>query len=277
MRVKNVISGLCLLGLLACGEDFSGYIYEPPEKVNEAFTGAYPEAEVILWRNRGKYDEVFFTLAGNACQAWYSKSGNWIVTETEVEGKEVPLLVTGALEQGKYAAWNREGKWKKREQPDIDPCYLLEVVKLPDRRWLGYTDKGLLFWRVKEKTAEEKVAPALNAFVEDRYGWVWKMETGKGEEGKVYMDILEDNRLKTVVFTSVFSWEYTSWPVNRKTLPELVKQVFRANTPAGVSIGWAEYRESISGNFYYLVGILEEGSQHVLCITAEGRMIPVGI
>lgn len=59
MKLRDVILGFCMLAVTACEEDYSGYVYAPFEEVERLFEEKYAGAEAVLWRNRGKYDEVF--------------------------------------------------------------------------------------------------------------------------------------------------------------------------------------------------------------------------
>lgn len=272
MKLRDVILGFCMLAVMACEEDYSGYVYVPFEEVERLFEEKYAGAEAVLWRNRGKYDEVFFVWQGNSCEGWFSKKQSWVMTETKLNENDVPPEVMEAAGKGRYAGWVREEEWTKIEQPSLVTLYGVKVIKQTACRWIWYTANGQLFREIAEKVYINGILSEMPAFVEARYGWAWVMDAGKIAGNGPYMVFLHEDRLKTIVFTAAFDWKYTSWLVDESVLSEGIKQVLQENFPKGFSVDWVEYREEDRGNYYIFALSSRDGEKRVIRISSGGKI-----
>ena len=123
MRKFFIIAAMAL-GLVAvgCDDDFT-----PSTTLSASFYDAYPNAVDVEWEwKRGrKYRVAEFKLGGQECEAWYTKSGEWVLTEFKMSFKELPEAVQNAFNEG-YGATTPVDDVYRIERSQGDAYYTIE-------------------------------------------------------------------------------------------------------------------------------------------------------
>lgn len=98
MRKLFIIAAVAL-GLFAvgCNDD-----YTPSVSLQQTFANAYPDAVDVEWERERHHIVVDFKLPGvsNDCEAWFTKSGDWVLTEYKIAYSALPEAVRSAFETG---------------------------------------------------------------------------------------------------------------------------------------------------------------------------------
>lgn len=96
---------------------------ELPSAVTDFLASRYPGARIVDAEYEHDRYEVEFVDGRTPREAIFSRSGEWIVTRTEVRRADVPAVVLDALRASPYASW---------EVDDIDHCLS------PDGEWYAF-------------------------------------------------------------------------------------------------------------------------------------------
>ena len=104
----------CTLIGVGCEKEFT-----PSAQLSTSFYDSYPNAVDVEWEwKRGrKYRVAEFKQNGMECEAWYTNSHEWILTEYKIRYSELPEAVRTSFEQG-YGA-----------QTPVDSVYRIERSK----------------------------------------------------------------------------------------------------------------------------------------------------
>lgn len=82
------------LGFVACDD------YNAPTSTRAAFNERYPNAVDVEWERKRGYAVAEFHIPGQRgeCEAWYTKSGEWVMTKFDITYSEPPQAVRTAFE-----------------------------------------------------------------------------------------------------------------------------------------------------------------------------------
>jgi hypothetical protein len=142
-RLLFAIIGLAAVVGVGC-ED-----YNPPQSLRTAFNGEYPNAVDIEWERRKGHVVAEFELPGvsDDCEAWYTKSGNWVMTEYKIRYSELPEAVRTSFETsyGKQTPVDDISRVERNGEPTI---YFIEATivfnGLLTDVYLDYAEDGTL-------------------------------------------------------------------------------------------------------------------------------------
>lgn len=142
-RLLFAIIGLAAVVGVGC-ED-----YNPPQSLRSEFNGEYPNAVDIEWERRKGHVVAEFELPGvsNDCEAWYTKSGNWVMTEYKIRYSELPEAVRTSFETsyGKQTPVDDISRVERNGEPTI---YFIEATivfnGLLTDVYLDYAEDGTL-------------------------------------------------------------------------------------------------------------------------------------
>ena len=148
MRKMYIIMAM-VVGLFAmsCNDDFT-----PPATLAESFRNAYPNAVDVEWERERGHRVAEFKLPGvsHDCEAWFTKSGNWVLTEYAIDYSELPDAVRSAFE----SAWGTQTpvdsvRWIERN--GAEDVYFIEIEQVEDGVlvdvYLDYSPDGELLRR----------------------------------------------------------------------------------------------------------------------------------
>ena len=85
----------CTLIGVGCEKEFT-----PSAQLSTSFYDSYPNAVDVEWewKHGRKYRVAEFKQNGMECEAWYTKSDEWVLTEYEMRYSELPEAVRTAFE-----------------------------------------------------------------------------------------------------------------------------------------------------------------------------------
>ncbi|MDR0938252.1 MAG: PepSY-like domain-containing protein [Mediterranea sp.] len=93
-------AALVTFGLQSCdGDDFANV---SPE-MRSTFSTMYPDVRYVEWDIEGGYYVAEFLDGGHEKSAWFTRDGQWYMTETELFGRELPDPVKRAITNSEYA------------------------------------------------------------------------------------------------------------------------------------------------------------------------------
>lgn len=115
-----------------------------PAEVTEAFSGKYPDAKSVEWRDKLSGFTASFSLDSNTYLASFDNKGNWESTEHVISQEELPDAVQDGFEKSKYADWNVSLIYYI-ELPNDEVHYRIEAGKGDiKKRNLYYNSEGRL-------------------------------------------------------------------------------------------------------------------------------------
>ena len=96
-RVFYCMAAALALLAIGCEEEFT-----PSVTLQEQFSNAYPTAVDVEWEREHGHRVAEFKIPGvsNECEAWYTKSGEWVLTEYKIKYEELPQAVQSSFESG---------------------------------------------------------------------------------------------------------------------------------------------------------------------------------
>ncbi|HZY39433.1 MAG TPA: PepSY-like domain-containing protein [Mucilaginibacter sp.] len=111
-----------------------------PQAVLTAFSTKYPQAQVKKWKPSGDTYLARFTNDNKKYQASYSKTGEWISTEREIDRPSgLPTELQSFLKTSTYASWHIDDMKRVRT-----PMQNMYVIKLDNHSGspFDYEDMG---------------------------------------------------------------------------------------------------------------------------------------
>lgn len=122
---KIMFAVVALMSVVAMGCDDN---YNAPEVTRSEFSNQYPNAVDIEWERRRGYVVCEFELPGvsDDCEAWYTKGGEWIMTEYNIRYKDLPQAVQTAFETT-YGKQTPIDDVSRVERNNGSTHYILEV------------------------------------------------------------------------------------------------------------------------------------------------------
>lgn len=125
MRKLFIIAAMTF-GLFAvgCDDDFT-----PSASLSTSFYDAYPNAVDVEWewKHNRKYRVAEFKQDGQECEAWFTKSDEWVLTEFEMQFSQLPEAVQSAFKEG-YGATTPVDNVYRIERNNAETLYTIESV-----------------------------------------------------------------------------------------------------------------------------------------------------
>lgn len=145
MRKLFIIAAMAF-GLFAvgCDDDFT-----PSASLSTSFYDAYPNAVDVEWewKHNRKYRVAEFKQDGQECEAWFTKSGEWVLTEYKIDYKSLPEAVRTAFETG-YGTQTPVDSVYYVERNNKSDLYIIETEVVVDgllsEIYLTYSTEGEL-------------------------------------------------------------------------------------------------------------------------------------
>ena len=122
--------------------------YEAPSSVRNTFNEQYPKAVDVEWERKHGYVVVDFYLPGTGeCEAWYKKSGTWVMTSYDMIYNDLPQAVRVAFEEG-YGVNTPVDDVERVERSKGDTIYIIETTAVVNGYltdiFLDYAEDGTL-------------------------------------------------------------------------------------------------------------------------------------
>ena len=111
-----------MLTFVACDK------YKAPQSMRNTFYEDYPTAVDVEWKKKHGYAVAEFNLPGQSgdCEAWYKKSGEWVMTKYDIKYSELPAAVRTAFET-EYGTTTPVDDVERLERNGNDTIYFIEA------------------------------------------------------------------------------------------------------------------------------------------------------
>lgn len=130
------------LGFVACDD------YNAPTSMRNAFSERYPNAVDVEWEKKRGYAVADFSIPGEGDgEAWYTKSGEWVMTKFDIRYSDLPQAVRTAFE-AEYGAQTPVDDVERLERNTGDTIYFIEATIVVNGYltdiYLDYSEDGKL-------------------------------------------------------------------------------------------------------------------------------------
>lgn len=259
-RLKLLVSVFVVLfGFQACdNDDFSNI----PDAAKQAFDKKYPNTSVHEWDFDNGYYVAEFNNGGYEAESWFSTSGAWVMTETDVPFRDLPSAVQTAFNQSEYANWQIEDV-DRLEREGLETVYVIEVESGELEYDLYFSESGILVKAVNSggNTGAGDYLPSLSDDLKSKVQEMYpnaRIVDMDVEGLYIEIDIIHENRAKDVRFDANGTWLSTSWDVPFSQLPTAVSNALAASEYASYRIDDIDFYETPDTSYYSIE--LEQGN-----------------
>ncbi|MBR5822104.1 MAG: PepSY-like domain-containing protein [Alistipes sp.] len=122
--------------------------YNAPAVTRSNFETQYPSAVDIEWERKRGYAVAEFHIPGQGeCEAWYTKSGEWVMTRFDIKYNELPGPVRTAFET-EYGIETPVDDVERLERNNKPTIYFIEATVVVNGYltdiYLDYAEDGTL-------------------------------------------------------------------------------------------------------------------------------------
>lgn len=249
------LSAAC--SLQSCDNDDNNSISVPIE-LQSAFSSKYPNAANVKWEiESGYYVADFYD--GYEASAWFTQTGEWQMTETDIPYKSLPQAVKTSFEASEYASWKIDDV-DKVDRQDFETVYVIEVEKQDQEINLYFSVEGILIKSIVDNDNDHYL-PTTEFTAEMKNFILYKYQDAQIVEidikddnnalkGYTEVNIIHDNISKEIIFNKNGNWYSTSWDVN--VIPSHIGNII-SEKYAGYQIDDTEFFDMAEGIDYYLI------------------------
>lgn len=256
---------VCALGVFSmtsCSDDDDSNV-NVPENVTRAFNDKYAGIGRVEWdRERGGYLVAEFNKDGKEYDAWFTETGEWVMTEVD-HGRRMenlPEAVQAGYEATTYSAEN----WTiddidEIQRPAYETFYIIEVEKKGQPDYDLYFDaNGTLFREVQGEgnyngdLVGNQLPAEMQSFIDSEYPGARVVDFDSERNG-YEVDVIHDGKSKEIWFDTQYNWMQTSTDVTRD-IPANIRAAVEAQYP-NKRIDDCDYVEPAQGEAYYLVDL----------------------
>lgn len=236
--------------------------------VQESLYRLYPDASNVEWSVRGEYFVAKFNLPATRSEtpapawytAWFSGSGEWYMTESDILFDNLPAAVREAFRASEYASWRVDDVDVLRRE-GVEVLYVIEVEGVQEGRKteidLYYSEDGVLVRTVADADSDydygdcipSQIPERIADFIAKKYPGARIMETDR-ENGLTEVEILDGRVSRELLFDASDEWIYTKTETLYSQLPETVKSAYASPAYASYRIDDIDRYETPSGGFY---------------------------
>ena len=275
---------ICLMTLAGCNKataDNDGI----NASAKAGLTERYPAATDVEWTSKNGYFVAKFNMpatrsasSGHDYAAWFSSTGKWCMTESEITYEMLPEAVKKAFSSSEYANW-RIDDIDRLERAGMEIIYVIEVEtrsgNVEKEADIYFSADGVIIKAVLDEDPDYDYEDYLPSDIESEI----RNLVGTKYPGAVIMDIeYDDNAIeveivherkgKDVYFSIDRTWIRTEWDVRKSELPTAVTDRINADYPSW-RIDDAEYVDTPSGSWYVIE--LEKGDSEIkVRISSDG-------
>ena len=256
---------VCALGVFSmtsCSDDDDSNV-NVPENVTRAFNDKYAGVGRVEWdRERGGYLVAEFNKDGKEYDAWFTETGEWVMTEVD-HGRRMenlPEAVQAGYEATTYSAEN----WTiddidEIQRPAYETFYIIDVEKKGQPDYDLYFDSnGTLFREVQGEgnyngdLVGNQLPAEMQSFIDSEYPGARVVDFDSERNG-YEVDVIHDGKSKEIWFDTQYNWVQTSTDVTRD-IPANIRAAVEAQYP-NKRIDDCDYVETAQGEAYYLVDL----------------------
>lgn len=240
---------------LACDKKDDNDSIRVSAEFSNALKTLYPDATHIEWEKKGQYTVADFRLSNTEYSVWFSANAEWLLAESDINYASLPVPVQTAFRNGEYATWKIDDT-DLVERPQREKLYRIEAEKGEQEVDLFYLADGTL---VKKLTGSgdhnEDLLPAqlpakIRDYILNNYPQA-KIIDAEVSNGITEVEILDNNRIKEVLFDYSDEWVSTTWEVALAEVPQIVKNAAMTAYP-GYVVDDAKFIENKQGTCYLL-------------------------
>ena len=276
---------VCALGVFSmtsCSDDDDSNV-NVPENVTRAFNDKYAGVGRVEWdRERGGYLVAEFNKDGKEYDAWFTETGEWVMTEVD-HGRRMenlPEAVQAGYEATTYYAEN----WTiddidEIQRPAYETFYIIEVEKKGQLDYDLYFDANGTLFRVREVKGEgnyngdlvgNQLPAEMQSFIDSEYPGARVVDFDSEDNG-YEVDVIHDGKSKEIWFDTQYNWVQTSTDVTRD-IPANIRAAVEAQYP-NKRIDDCDYVETAQGEAYYLVDL--DNYYNDLKVASDGTITEV--
>lgn len=276
---------VCALGVFSmtsCSDDDDSNV-NVPENVTRAFNDKYAGVGRVEWdRERGGYLVAEFNKDGKEYDAWFTETGEWVMTEVD-HGRRMenlPQAVQAGYEATTYYAEN----WiiddiDEIQRPAYETFYIIEVEKKGQLDYDLYFDANGTLFRVREVKGEgnyngdlvgNQLPAEMQSFIDSEYPGARVVDFDSEDNG-YEVDVIHDGKSKEIWFDTQYNWVQTSTDVTRD-IPANIRAAVEAQYP-NKRIDDCDYVETAQGEAYYLVDL--DNYYNDLKVASDGTITEV--
>lgn len=234
-----------------CSKDHNDY--RPEATVIKAFETKYPKTGKVEWEQKSNYQVAEFRLNGQEAEAWFESNGTWMMTETDISLKNLPVAVQTAFNASEYKGWKVEDV-DQIERVGMAVVYIIEVEQGEQETDLYYAENGALIKAVSDEDGNlqnrpEPLSEAIKNAIATKYPNARILEVDQ-EKGGIEVDIIDGNIHKEVVFDKQNNWLSTSWEVREANVEATVLNAFKVSEYKSYRIDDIDFYETPAGSYY---------------------------
>lgn len=223
------LSLFALFFMVACDNDDDRHT--PDASVRTAFDAMFPNASRVEWEKKLGYSVAEFKDDGKEKDAWFQTDGTWILTETEIAVKDIPVAITQSIAGSQYVDWRIEDA-SYLERKDMESVYVVEVEKGKEEMDLYYSLEGKLLKAVPESGDHPAVPTPLNEKVLEtvnaKYPGAKILEIDV-KFNYIEVDLMKEGLYFEMILDKDYNWVETVYDAQWANVPEVVKASFAAD------------------------------------------------
>ncbi len=229
----------------------------------------YPQSRVVEIEAEDGMIEVEFVDGPYCREASFSAAGDWIRTKTGIAAADVPQTVMQALAASEYASW-RIDDVDFYETPSGN-FYRFELESPQGDVKVDVTPEGDISVAPDSEHGGNGLSQKVVDFISGKYPGAVITDRDY-ENGYLEVEIVHENREKSVYFDGSENWAVTEWDLLLTEVPAAVLDAVKSSPYASYTLDDADYVQTPGGDCYRLE--LERGeSEVVLKIDPAGRIL----
>lgn len=260
-----------ILFFISCDNDDN---YTPEDVVVNAFKSKYPNAKKVEWETKSGYKVADFRFNSKDTEAWFSTTGEWVMTETDIAYNELPQAVQATFKASAYADW-RVDDVDKLERSSTETIYIIEVEQGNTDIDLYYAEDGTFIKEINDDGNTPHQPLVISSTIIDKINEMYPNATFlefDREGSYIEIDIRHANIHKEVLFNNNNEWVSTEWDVRSSDVPDVAMNALKASEYSKYKIDDIDALEKPDGLYY--VFELESGKTEIhLTIKSDGTII----
>lgn len=223
------LSMMALFFITSCSDDDDDYNphYNPDAAVLSTFKQMFPNATKTTWGEKNDYAVADFLNDKKTTTAWFSKTGTWYLTETDIAVSALPKAITDAIaNNSKYASLTPSSA-SMLERSGMTSAYLVELTGGDDVLDLYYTADGYLFDEIDKDGIGNKAEPTpvkqpISAMVSQNYKGAQIVYIDKDND-EYDVTLLENGTYFIYILSDDYKWIQTEYAQSFANVPQVVK------------------------------------------------------
>lgn len=211
-----------------------------PKEVILEFNQRYPTATNVTWSIKDTYVVADFYLADTRAgghepnsTAWFSMTGHWNMTETEISYQQLPAAVKAAFEAGPYANCRIDDEIDKLQRSDNNETLYIIEVSLREEGVetevdLYYTEEGILIKEIRDAKTDDDYHEYLpqqpegniQKWLDENFPNARIVDYERESDG-TEVEIIADGLKREILFDKRQEWVYTKTKYERRDLSQI--------------------------------------------------------